>query len=119
MMSQLKDKNILLIITGSISAYKCADLIRRLQEKGAEVKCVMTKSAQQFVTPLLMASLSRNNVYTDMWSLTDKIKIGHIRLSREADMILVAPASANILAKFAHGICDDFASSILVAADKS
>jgi len=76
MMSPLKDKNVLLIITGSISAYKCADLIRRLQEKGAEVRCVMTKSAQQFVTPLLMASLSRNNVYTDMWSLTDKIKIG-------------------------------------------
>lgn len=119
MTSPLKDKNILLIITGSIAAYKCADLIRCLQEKGAEVRCVMTKSAQQFITPLLMTNLSRNNVYTDMWSLNDDTGIGHIRLSREADLILVAPATANILAKLAHGICDDLASTILVAADKS
>ncbi|MFH1157911.1 MAG: bifunctional phosphopantothenoylcysteine decarboxylase/phosphopantothenate--cysteine ligase CoaBC [Pseudomonadota bacterium] len=118
MTSPLKGKNILLIVTGSIAAYKCADIVRRAQEKGADVRCVMTKSAQQFVTPLLMASLSRHEVHTDMWSLKDETGMGHIRLSREADLILVAPASANIIAKLAHGICDDLASTVLVAADK-
>ena len=118
MISSLKNKNILLIITGSIAAYKCADIVRNLQEKGAEVRCVMTKSAQKFITPLLMAGLSRHEVYTDMWSIRDETDMGHIRLSREADLIIVAPASANILAKLAHGICDDLVSTILVAANK-
>lgn len=105
-------------MTGSIAAYKCADLVRRLRENGAQVRCVMTKSAQQFVTPLLMASLSQNEVYTDLWSLKDEAEMGHIRLSREADVILVAPASANMISKLAHGACDDLASTVLMATDK-
>lgn len=114
----LKNKSILLIITGSIAAYKCADLVRRLRENGAQVKCVMTRSAQEFITPLLIASLSQQEVYADLWSLKDETEMGHIRLSREADLVLVAPASANIIARAAHGLCDDLASTILMATDK-
>jgi phosphopantothenoylcysteine decarboxylase/phosphopantothenate--cysteine ligase len=118
MTNHLKNKSILLIITGSIAAYKCAELVRRLRERGVGVKCVMTTSAQEFITPLLMASLSQQEVYTDLWSLKDETEMGHIRLSREADLILVAPASAHTLAKLAHGLCDDLASTILMATNK-
>ena len=114
----LKNKSILLIISGSIAAYKCADLVRRLREKNANVRCVMTAGAEKFITPLLMASLSENPVYTDLWSLKDETEMGHIRLSREADIVLVAPASANIMAKLAYGLCDDLASTVLVATNK-
>ncbi len=114
----LNNKSILLIITGSVAAYKCADLVRRLRERGATVRCVMTGAAQKFITPLLMASLSQQEVYTDLWSLKDETEMGHIRLSREADVVLVAPASANTLAKLAHGTCDDLASTVLMATDK-
>lgn len=114
----LKDKSLLLIITGSIAAYKCADLVRRLRDNGAGVRCVMTRAAQEFITPLLMASLTQQEVYTDLWSLKDETEMGHIRLSREADLILVAPASADSLAKLAHGLCDDLASTVLMATDK-
>ena len=118
MTSSLKNKSVLLIITGSVAAYKCADLVRRLKERDAKVRCVMTPAAEKFITPLLMASLSENQVYTDLWSLKDETEMGHIRLSREADVILVAPASANIMAKLAHGLCDDLASTVLMATDK-
>jgi len=116
--NHLKKKSILLIITGSISAYKSADIIRRLREKDITVKSVMTKSAEEFITPLLIASLSEQPTYTDMWSLKDETEIGHIKLSREADLILVAPASANIIGKLANGLCDNLASTILMATDK-
>jgi phosphopantothenoylcysteine decarboxylase/phosphopantothenate--cysteine ligase len=114
----LKNKSILLVMTGSVAVYKCADLVRRLKEQGASVRCVMSAGAEKFVTPLLMASLSENTVYTDLWSLKDETEMGHIRLSREADIILVAPASANMIAKLAYGLCDDLASTVLMATNK-
>lgn len=114
----MNTKSILLIVTGSIAVYKCADLVRRLKERGARVRCVMTASAEKFITPLLLASLSGEQVYTDLWSLKDETEMGHIRLSREADIVLVAPASANLMAKMAQGLCDDLASTVLLATDK-
>ena len=90
----LHRRRILLIISGGIAAYKSLDLIRRLRERGAATRCVMTAAAQQFVTPLAAAALSHEKVYTDLWSLTDESEMGHLRLSREADLVVVAPASA-------------------------
>jgi phosphopantothenoylcysteine decarboxylase/phosphopantothenate--cysteine ligase len=113
----MKGKRILLVITGGIAAYKCLDLIRRLKERGADVRCVLTESATHFVTPLSVAALSENRVFTELFSLTDEAEIGHIRLSREADLVVVAPATANILAKMASGIADDLASTALLATD--
>jgi len=110
-------KRILLIISGGIAAYKCLDLIRRLRERGAVVRCILTKSAAHLVTPLSVAALSENRIYQDLFSLTDETEIGHIRLSREADLVVVAPATANILAKMAAGIADDLATTALLAAD--
>ncbi|MBN8532165.1 MAG: bifunctional phosphopantothenoylcysteine decarboxylase/phosphopantothenate--cysteine ligase CoaBC, partial [Alphaproteobacteria bacterium] len=109
---------ILLIISGSVAAYKSLDLIRNLKERGASVTTVLTKGGEQFVTPLSVAALSGAPVYTDLFSLKDETEMGHIRLSREADLILVVPASANLLAKMASGIADDLASTILLATDK-
>ena len=114
----LNGKRILLIIAGGIAAYKCLELIRRLKERGATVRCILTKSGAEFVTPLSVATLSENKVYQDLFSLTDENEIGHIRLSREADLLVVAPATANILAKMAHGIADDLATTCLLATDK-
>lgn len=111
-------KNILLIISGSIAAYKSLDLIRKLREGGHNVRCIVTKGGEQFVTPMSVAALSENPVYTDLWSLKDEAEMGHIRLSREADIIIVAPASANMIAKMAHGFADDLASATLLAANK-
>ena len=110
-------KRILLIISGGIAAYKCLDLIRRLRERGAVVRCILTEAAAHLVTPLSVAALSENRVYQDLFSLTDETEIGHIRLSREADLVVVAPATANILAKMAAGIADDLATTALLAAD--
>lgn len=110
------NKNILLVISGGIAAYKSLDLIRRMREQGAIVRCILTKGGSQFVTPLSIAALSENAVYQDLWSLTDEQEMGHIRLVREADLIIVAPASANMLAKLAHGLADDLASTALLAA---
>jgi len=114
----LHGRRILLIISGGIAAYKCLDLIRRLREHGAAVRCVMTAAAQHFVTPLSVASLSEDKVYTDLWSLTDESEMGHIRLSREADLVVVAPASADLIARMAAGIADDLAATALLASDK-
>src|ERR1700761_1727222 len=110
--------SILLIISGSIAAYKSLDLIRRLKERGIDVRCILTKGGEQFVTPLSVASLSENPVYGDLFSLKDETEMGHIRLSREADLIVVAPASADILAKMAHGMANDLATTTLLASDK-
>lgn len=109
---------ILLIISGSVAAYKSLDLIRRLRERGVVVRCIITRGGTEFVTPLSVASLSGNAVYTDLFSLKDETEMGHIRLSREANAILVAPASADILAKMASGLADDLATATLLATDK-
>jgi phosphopantothenoylcysteine decarboxylase / phosphopantothenate---cysteine ligase len=114
----LRDRRILLIISGGIAAYKSLELIRRLRERGARVRCIMTAAAQRFVTPLSLASLSEDKVYTDLWSLTDESEMGHIRLSREADLVVVAPASADLIARMAAGLADDLATTALLASDK-
>ena len=114
----LDGRRILLIIAGGIAAYKSLELIRRLRERGVHVRCVMTQAAHQFVTPLAVASLSEDKVYSDLFSLTDESEMGHIRLSREADLIVVAPATADLIARMAAGMADDLASTALLASDK-
>jgi phosphopantothenoylcysteine decarboxylase/phosphopantothenate--cysteine ligase len=114
----MKKKKILLIITGSIAAYKSMDLLRFLVKKNFDVTCVLTKSACQFITPLLASSLSGNKAYTDLFSIEDEIEMGHINLSRQADLIVVAPATADFIAKIANGYADDLASSVILAANK-
>ncbi|MET3589027.1 phosphopantothenoylcysteine decarboxylase/phosphopantothenate--cysteine ligase [Bartonella silvatica] len=115
-MQSLQSKSILLIIGGSIAAYKSLDLIRRLQERGAHLNIVMTKAAQKFITPLAAASLSGRTVYSDLFSHEEEYDIGHIRLARHADLIIVAPATANRIAKIANGMGDDLADCVLLAA---
>lgn len=115
-MQSLKSKSLLLIISGGIAAYKALDLIRRLRERGARVRVVMTKAASQFITPLSVSALSGEHVFDDIFSRHDEHDVGHIRLAREADMIIVAPATANRLAKMAQGIADDLAGAVLLAA---
>lgn len=114
----LHGKRILLIVSGGIAAYKSLELIRRLRERGAAVRCVLTRGGAQFVTPLSLAALSEDKVYTDLFSLTDEAEMGHIQLSRDADLLLVVPASADILAKMAQGLADDLATTALLATDK-
>lgn len=111
-------KSILLIISGGIAAYKSLELIRLLKKSGACVRCILTKSGAEFVTPMSVAALSENPVYTDLFSLKDESEMGHIRLSRETDLIVIAPASANMIAKMAHGLADDLATTTLLAANK-
>jgi phosphopantothenoylcysteine decarboxylase/phosphopantothenate--cysteine ligase len=111
-------KRILLIISGGIAAYKSLELIRRLQDRGAAVRCVMTAAAQEFITPLAAASLSGDKVYTELFSLTDESEMGHIRLSREADLLVVAPATADLMARMAGGLANDLATTVLLASDK-
>jgi phosphopantothenoylcysteine decarboxylase / phosphopantothenate---cysteine ligase len=111
-------RRVLLIIGGGIAAYKCLDLIRRLREQGIAVRVVMTRAAQQFITPLSVAALTNDRVFTELFDLDDEREIGHIRLSREADLIVVAPATADLLAKMAGGHADDLASCVLMATDK-
>ncbi|MEL7127390.1 MAG: bifunctional phosphopantothenoylcysteine decarboxylase/phosphopantothenate--cysteine ligase CoaBC [Pseudomonadota bacterium] len=113
----LQDKRILLILTGGIAAYKGLDLIRRLRERGASVTPVLTRAAEQFVTPLSVSALAGEKVYRDLFDLTDEAEMGHIQLSRSADLILVAPATADIMAKMAQGRADDLASTLLLATD--
>ena len=112
-------KRILLVIGGGIAAYKCLDLIRRLRERGFGVRAVMTKAAAEFVTPLSVGALTNERVFTNLFDLDDEREIGHIRLSREADLIVVAPATADLLAKMAGGHADDLASCVLMATDKT
>jgi phosphopantothenoylcysteine decarboxylase/phosphopantothenate--cysteine ligase len=112
-------KRILLIIGGGIAAYKCLDLVRRLRERGHHVRAVMTKAAQQFVTPLSVAALTNERVFTDLFDLDDEREIGHIRLARDPDVIVVAPATADLIARMAGGHADDLATAILLATDKT
>ena len=114
----LHGRRILLIVSGGIAAYKSLELIRRLRERGAAVRAVMTAAAAHFVTPLSVAALCEDKVYTDLWSLTDESEMGHIRLSREADLVVVAPATADLIARMAAGLADDLATTVLLASDK-
>jgi phosphopantothenoylcysteine decarboxylase / phosphopantothenate---cysteine ligase len=114
----LDGKRILLVIGGGIAAYKSLELIRQLQDRGASVRCVMTAGAQHFVTPLSAAALSGDKVFTELFSLTDEADMGHIRLSREADLVVVAPATADLMARMAAGMADDLATTVLLATDK-
>ncbi len=117
-MSTLADKSILLVVGGGIAAYKALDLVRRLRERGARVRPVMTEGAKAFITPLSLASLAGAPVHDTLFSLTDEAAMGHIELSRAADLVVVAPATANLLAKMAHGLADDLATTLLLATDK-
>lgn len=114
----LSGKRVLLVIGGGIAAYKSLDLIRRLRERGAAVRCVMTAAAQEFVTQLSVGALSADHVFTDLFDRHDEHDVGHIRLSREADLIVVAPATADLMAKLANGHANDLASTVLLATDK-
>ena len=116
-MASLK-KRILLVIGGGIAAYKCLELIRRARDKGFAVRAVMTKAAAEFVTPLSVGALTGDRVFDDLFSLDDEREIGHIRLSREADLIVVAPATADLMAKMAGGLAGDLATAVLLATDK-
>ena len=117
-MDEMQGKSILLIIGGGIAAYKSLELIRRLKDRGAKVRCILTNAAQHFVTPLSIAVLAEEPAFADLFDLKNETEIGHIRLSREADLIVVAPATADLLAKMAHGLCDDLASTAILAGDK-
>ena len=112
----LSGKNLLLIIGGGIAAYKCLDFIRRLRERGARVRCVMSDAAQQFVTPMSVGAISGETVFTNIWDRDAEQDIGHIRLAREADLIIVAPATADLMGKMANGLANDLASTVLLAA---
>jgi len=114
----MQSKRILLIVSGGIAAYKCPDLVRRLRERGASVRCILTAGGSEFVTALALGAVSEDTVYQDLFSLTDENEMGHIRLAREADAVLVAPATANILAKMVHGQADDLATTALLATDR-
>ncbi|MGR3637729.1 MAG: bifunctional phosphopantothenoylcysteine decarboxylase/phosphopantothenate--cysteine ligase CoaBC [Shimia sp.] len=113
----LTDKRILLIIAGGIAAFKSLDLIRRLRERGAWVTPVLTRAAEEFVTPLSVSSLAGEKVYRDLFDLTDEAEMGHIQLSRSADLIVVAPGTADLMAKMANGLANDMASTLLLATD--
>lgn len=117
-MTSLAGKAVLLIIGGGIAAYKTHELVRLLKTRGARVRIILTKAAEEFVTPLSLASLAGEKVYTGLFSLTDEVEMGHIQLSRSADLIVVAPATADLMAKMAHGLADDLASTALLATDK-
>ncbi|MEM9625194.1 MAG: bifunctional phosphopantothenoylcysteine decarboxylase/phosphopantothenate--cysteine ligase CoaBC [Pseudomonadota bacterium] len=109
---------VLLIIAGGIAAYKSLEVIRRLQDYGIAVRCILTEAGSAFVTPLSVASLSGDKVFTDLFSLTDEAEMGHIQLSRDADLVVVAPATADLIGKMACGLADDLASTALMATDK-
>ncbi|MBU0643777.1 MAG: bifunctional phosphopantothenoylcysteine decarboxylase/phosphopantothenate--cysteine ligase CoaBC, partial [Alphaproteobacteria bacterium] len=114
----LNGKTILLIIGGGIAAFKSLDLIRRLREEGVRVVPVLTKAAEEFVTPLSVSALAAEKVYRDLFDLTDEAEMGHIELSRAADLVVVSPATADLLGKMANGLANDLASTLLMATDK-
>ncbi len=116
--ASLSGKQILLIITGGIAAYKALDLIRRLRERGAAVRPVMTEGAKAFVTPLAVGALSADTVFDELFSREDEHDVGHIRLAREADLVVVAPATADFIGKMAMGLADDLASTVILACDR-
>ena len=114
----MQGKRILLIVGGGIAAYKSLELVRRLKERGASVRAILTKGGAEFVTPLSLSVLTEEKAFTDLFDLKDEAEIGHIRLSREAELIVVAPATADLLARMAHGLADDLATAVLLATDK-
>jgi phosphopantothenoylcysteine decarboxylase/phosphopantothenate--cysteine ligase len=114
----LTAKRILLVVGGGIAAYKALDLIRRLRERGASVRPVMTAAAQQFVTPLSVGALAADHVFTDLFDRQDEQDVGHIRLARDTDLIVVAPATADLMGKLANGLANDLASAVLLATDR-
>ena len=118
-MKNLLNKKILLIICGGISAYKSLEIIRLFKKNGAEIKTILTTSAKEFITPLSVASLSQGKVYSDLFSIENETEMDHISLSRWADIILVAPATANTISKLAQGTTDDLASTVVLASDKN
>ena len=115
---QHPDPRILLVVGGGIAAYKACELVRLIRKGGGAVTCVVTDGGQQFVTPMALAALSENRVYTSLWDLKDEAEMGHIQLSREADLLVVCPATADLLAKMAAGIADDLATTLILATDK-
>ena len=117
-MTRVQGKRILLIIGGGIAAYKSLELVRHLKERGASVRAILTKGGAEFVTPLSLSVLTEEKAFTDLFDLKDEAEIGHIRLSREADLIVVAPATADLLAKMAQGLAGDLATAVLLATDK-
>ena len=116
--TEANGNRVLLIIGGGIAAYKALDLIRRLQDRGAQVRCILTAAAQHFVTPLAAGALSGERVFTDLFDPHSEFDVGHIRLARDTDLIVVAPATADLLAKMAGGHADDLATAVLLATDK-
>ena len=114
----MRGKRILLIVGGGIAAYKSCELIRLLGKAGASVTCVLSKGGAQFVTPMALAALSENEVHTSLWDLKNEVEMGHIQLSRQADLVVVCPATADLLARMAAGIADDLATTLLLATDK-
>jgi phosphopantothenoylcysteine decarboxylase/phosphopantothenate--cysteine ligase len=114
----LQGKKILLVIAGGIAAYKSLDLIRRLRERGAKVRVIMTRAAQEFVTPLAVGAVAGERPFTELFDLSAEFDIGHIRLAREPDLIVVAPATADLMAKMVHGRADDLASTVLLATER-
>ena len=118
-MKNLLNKKILFIICGGISAYKSLETIRLFKKNGAEIKTILTNSAKEFVTPLSVASLSQGKVYSELFSIENETEMDHIALSRWADVILIAPATANTISKLAQGTTDDLASTVVLASDKN
>ena len=114
----MQGKRILLIVGGGIAAYKSVELVSRLKERGASLRAILTKGGAEFVTPLSLSVLTEEKAFIDLFDLKDEAEIGHIRLSREADLVVVAPATADLLAKMAHGLADDLATAVLLATDK-
>jgi len=114
----MSDKRILLIVGGGISAYKSLELIRELARRSIASRCILTGAGEKFVTPLSLAALSGDKVYTDLFSLNDEAEMGHIELSRSADLVVVAPATADLMGKCANGLANDLASTTLLATDK-
>ena len=114
----MQGQRILLIVGGGIAAYKACELIRLIRKGGGSVRCVLTAGGAQFITPMTLAALSEQPVHTSLWDLKDEAEMGHIQLSREADLVVIAPATADLMAKMAAGIADDLATTLLLATDK-
>ena len=115
----MRGRRILLIVGGGIAAYKACELVRLIRKAGGSVRCVLTAGGAQFVTPMTLAALSEQQVHTSLWDLKDEAEMGHIQLSREADLVVVCPATADLLAKMAAGIADDLATTLLLATSAS
>src|SRR5882762_1614413 len=114
----VRGKSILLIIGGGIAAYKSLELVRRLAERGVKTRAILTKAGAEFVTPLSVSALTGEKIYSELFSLTDEAEMGHIQLSRSADLIVVAPATADLMAKLANGLANDLASAVLLATER-